>query len=151
MGIEEEAKTAFVEIEGESVSDEAVFAFADSWPGEMASGTPPMPREWVEQWLARINGRREWPGRWQRCLVAQWRADWRGYVPKVGIGNGKNAPGLSANVEAIASQKKIAALAEEEDALTYELNALAQANIEPPAEKVARLKAVRALLLSKMV
>jgi hypothetical protein len=112
----------------------------------MASGTPPFQTDWVIGWLAQINGRREWPGRWQRAMIASWRRDWRSHVPGNGVGHGKNAAPVSASVAVIDRQKKLKALEDEADALDYELNALALANIEQPREKVERRKEIRRIV-----
>ena len=125
----------------ESISDEVVLQFAADWGGEMATGTPVIDPVWTVQWLARINGRREWPGNWRRCLVSQWRAEWMKFRSEPSV-NGVLTP----NVAAIDRQKKIAALSQEEDELAYEINAMRQSNIEVPAEKLARLASVRMLI-----
>ena len=140
---EDEAARALSAAPGESVSDAGVFAFAHTWPGEMVSGTPVMAPDWVNAFLLRLNGRREWPRDWRRFMVAAWRSEWRSHVPGSGAGGGKNAPEVSANVAAIENQKKAAALSREDDALAYELNALAQQGRERPADKLARWNEVR--------
>jgi hypothetical protein len=61
-------------------SDEEVQKFAAAWPGEPASGVPPMPAAWVDAWLARIlarSGTESFPVQWQRAIVAGWRKDFR--------------------------------------------------------------------------
>jgi hypothetical protein len=56
----------------------------------------------------------------------------------------KNAAGpLSASVEEISRQKKIAALSDEEDSLAYDVNSIRANNIEVPPEKLERLRLVR--------
>jgi hypothetical protein len=97
----------------------------------------------VHQALVKINGRNSWPSNWQRWLIACWRGEHRTFsVGGQDAGQKKNAP-ISASVEEISRQKKIATLSDEEDALAYDVNALRQSNIEVPAEKLARLKVVR--------
>ena len=129
----------------ESVSDNVVIQFGQDWPGEMASGTPKMDPAWVMQKLTQLNGRREWPRDWKRWLISVWRVEHRTFSNGESVfGQKKNAAQpLSANVEEIARQKKIAALSDEEDELAYDVNAMRQNNIEVPPEKEARLKAVR--------
>ena len=63
----------------ESVSDEVVIAFGESFPGEPASGAPKMPQAWVFEFLKKLNGRREWPRNWQAFMVSCWRTDHRTY------------------------------------------------------------------------
>jgi uncharacterized protein YdaU (DUF1376 family) len=129
---------------GCQVADEEILTWAAEWPGELASGTPVMDRAWVEQKLVQLNGRKEWPASWQRWLVACWRGEHRlfsaGGHP---AGQKKNGAPVSASVEEISRQKKIAALSDEEDALAYDINSLRQNNIEVPADKLERLKVVR--------
>lgn len=128
----------------ESVSDNVVIQFGQEWPGEMASGTPKMDPAWVIKMLAQLNGRREWPRDWRRWLVSVWRGEHRAFANgDSGFGQKKNGGALSANVEEIARQKKIAALSDEEDGLAYDVNSLRASSIEVPAEKLERLKAVR--------
>ena len=44
----------------------------------MCGGTPKMPREYVEDWLAMVNKLAVgWPRNWQRALVSAWRKDHR--------------------------------------------------------------------------
>ena len=105
-----------------------------------------MPRGWVEGWLARINGRREWPGNWKRCLVAQWRASWRTYEP-LAEGQKKNAPPVvSANVAAIRSEGQARVLAVQVRELEDQVHQDRVGNMPFDAEKLLRLKALRAEL-----
>lgn len=63
---------------GEVPADEAVFEFGRTWAGEPASGLGPViPPEFIADWLKQMHGRREFPPRWPRALVAAWRAAWR--------------------------------------------------------------------------
>lgn len=65
---------SFSEVPG----DDEVLAYAATWPGEPTSGAPKMDPAWVAAWLARMNARSgEWPSRWDRALIAAWRADFR--------------------------------------------------------------------------
>jgi uncharacterized protein YdaU (DUF1376 family) len=127
------------------VSDTEVLAWAADWPGEMASGTPKMNPTWVKLKLVQLNGRREWPGNWQRWLVACWRGEHRSFsAGEQNLVQKKNAAGpLSASVEEISRQKKIAALSDEEDSLAYDVNSIRANNIEVPPEKLERLRLVR--------
>lgn len=52
-------------------------SWATQWLGEPASGTPPMPQDYVVHWLAMANQRSRVMANWQRALVAAWRKDWR--------------------------------------------------------------------------
>ena len=61
-------------------SDAEVFGFIQDWPGEPASATPTIPKDWAIQWLARMAGRREWPADWRRKLTADWRAGFRDWL-----------------------------------------------------------------------
>ncbi len=64
---------------GEVPDDGEVLGFAAGFAGEPATGTPgPIAAEFAAAWLARMLGRREFPPRWQRALVAEWRAAQRG-------------------------------------------------------------------------
>jgi len=73
-----------------------VLAFAAKFPGEPASGTPgPIPTEYAAAWLARMMGRQMFPARWERALVAQWRADHRTFaVAPAGEPQKKNGAGF---------------------------------------------------------
>lgn len=77
-------------------SDEEVLDFASKWQGELASGTPIMPREWVIEWLRVMNRRSGgWPLQWERALVASWRAEHRSYTELgsgAGAKNGEKPP-----------------------------------------------------------
>jgi len=128
------------------VDDLEILRWAAEWPGELASGTPRMPVEWVKVALAKLNGRNTWPANWTKWLISVWRAEHRTFSGGDGGENFKKnaAGGMSANVAEIARQKKMRALSEEEDALAYDVHALRQSNIEVPAEKVQRLDQVRA-------
>lgn len=62
---------------GDVPSDAEILAWAPQWPGEPASGAPPMPVEWVCQWIPKIHRRqRPWTD-WKRVIVAEWRAEFR--------------------------------------------------------------------------
>lgn len=125
------------------VADAEVLKWSAAWPGESASGCPVMDRAWVELKLVQLNGRREWPANWQRWLIACWRGEHRSFhAGEQNHGPKKNAP-VSASVEEISRQKRIRDLSDEEDELSYAINAIRQGNIEAPADKVARLKLVR--------
>lgn len=89
-----------------------VFEYAARFAGEPASATPgPIAPEFAKSWLARMEHRREFPPRWQRALVAEWRAGWSTFAAAhSGTGpqkNGaKNPPAVSANVAAIQDGKR---------------------------------------------
>ncbi len=89
-----------------------VFEYAASFAGEPASGTPgPIAPEFAKAWLARMEHRREFPPRWQRALVAEWRSGWQTFaVASSGVHpqkNGAKNPGpVSANVAAIQDGKR---------------------------------------------
>ncbi len=60
--------------------DEDVATFGRGFAGELGAGTPgPIPSEYVACVLREWHGRREFPIRWERALVASWRADWRAW------------------------------------------------------------------------
>ena len=118
---------------GVAVGDLEILAWADEWPGELATGAPKMPRVWVVEMIAKLNGRNQWPSDWQRWLVSCWRDAFRTFGSGKNSGGKKNAP-VSASVQAIG-------LAEEERALAAQIRAYG--DMEVPAEKKARLKAVR--------
>lgn len=123
----------------ESVSDEAVFAYAKEWPGEMASGTPVMESAWVVNFLAKINGRREWPRDWQRYMVSCWRADWRSFnSSSAGGGSEKNAAKktgeVSATVQAVQNSKRKGELQARLAEVQEETHALYTAGAEVPQE-----------------
>jgi hypothetical protein len=61
--------------------DEDVGAFGRGFAGELGAGTPgPIPAEYVACVLREWHGRREFPIRWERALVASWRADCRAWT-----------------------------------------------------------------------
>jgi hypothetical protein len=99
------------EVAGSVPDTSEVFAFAAGFAGEPATGAPgPIPAGYVAGWLKLVEGRREFPPRWQRALVAAWRADFRSYAAAGGEGSEKNAaknPGaVSANVAAIQESRR---------------------------------------------
>jgi hypothetical protein len=54
-----------------------IFEAASLFAGELASGTPRMPEDWVRQWVAKMSGRERWPADWHRKLVADWRVEFK--------------------------------------------------------------------------
>jgi hypothetical protein len=59
-------------------TDAEVRSWALSWPGELATGTPKFPENFVNDWLGRMNGRTMgWPVDWKRAIVSDWRAKHR--------------------------------------------------------------------------
>lgn len=129
----------------EQVGDEVMLAFCQSWPGEPATGAPKMAEDWVVDILARLNGRRDLPRDWKRFVVAMWRKEFRTWNG----GQKKTAPesgGLSANVAAIAEQKRTTELQRAIRELEDEVYQDRQSNLPRDAKKMARLKALRAEL-----
>jgi hypothetical protein len=129
----------------EQVGDEVMLAFCRSWAGEPATGAPQMPEDWIVDILARLNGRRDLPRDWKRFVVAMWRKEFRTWHG----GQKKTAPesgGLSANVAAIAEQKRTTELQRAIRELEDEVYQDRQSNLPRDAKKMARLKAMRAEL-----
>jgi hypothetical protein len=57
--------------------DAEVLEYASKFPGEPATGTPgPVAPDFAIGWLARMLGRQQFPPRWQRALIGDWRALW---------------------------------------------------------------------------
>lgn len=104
---------------GAEIPDDAeIFRFADAWPGELATGAPLLPREFVEDWLKRMNGRTVgWPLDWRRALVADWRATFRTWQ-KNGAKNGGLKP-WEIKTTAEALQRQIAEHPANEDSSAY--------------------------------
>ena len=72
-------------------ADAEVMAFGAAFAGEPASGTPgPIAAAFLADWLRQMHGRREFPPRWKRALVAAWRGDASRYMQPVAEGK-KNA------------------------------------------------------------
>lgn len=120
----------------EQVSDEVMLAFGQTFAGEPASGSPPMPSDWVTEFIKRLNGRREFPRDWRRLMVASWRAEFREWTAKAK----KTAPAktaVSASVSAIQMEKELRELEEQvhEDRL---------ANLPRDPKKLEKLKKLRA-------
>lgn len=130
----------------ESVSDEAVIEFGKGFRGEVSSGAPAIPDDWVVDFLKKINGRREWPRDWRKWMVACWRADFRTWkLPGAGIEKRREKPGgeVSASVAEIAKQKRRQELNEELRELVDEIESLVQAGAEVPREKTTREREIR--------
>lgn len=73
-------------------SDEEFHAFGAGYAGCLATGSGPMPREFVAERLSAYLGRREFPLRWQRMLVQDWESGWRVWgAKKNGVGFGVKA------------------------------------------------------------
>jgi hypothetical protein len=76
----------------------------------------PIPVEFAGQWLARMMHRREFPPQWRAALRAEWR---NANNPRLseslttGGGQKKNAPAVSASVQAIARDQQLRQLREE--------------------------------------
>lgn len=58
-----------------------LIAWAKKWPGEMATGAPTMPDEWVLDFLKKMAGRVHQPGDLQRAAISAWRAEFRTWKP----------------------------------------------------------------------
>jgi len=80
-----------------SAKDAKVIAWAETWPGEVASGTPKIPKKWLHGWLAKINGRAMgWPQNWEYAVISDWRVASK-FFTEGGLqnsGNKKNAAGF---------------------------------------------------------
>jgi hypothetical protein len=60
--------------------DVEVLAFAEAFAGELATGAPgPIPPDFAAAQLAEWHGRREFPVRWHRAMVAVWRSSFRAW------------------------------------------------------------------------
>lgn len=119
-------------------SDELILKFGQDWPGEPASGTPAMPVDWVNDFLRRLNGRREFPRDWKRLMISTWRAEHREFNKKNAAAG--TAPGkVSASVTLIQLEKDLKSL---EDEIEQDR----QCNMPRDAKKTARAKEMRAQL-----
>ena len=63
------------------VEDADLLAYAATWPGESASATPPMPLEWVKEFLKRTRSRVLMPGDLTKAAIAAWRVEHRAWRP----------------------------------------------------------------------
>lgn len=126
----------------ETPSDKEVFAFAEKYPGEPASGAPVMPRAYAESWVAKMAGRTSgWPQDWKRKLEADWRTDFRtfGQVKK----NGREKKGVwNLNQQIAALEKEIASHPANPDSSAY-LEDASDAEQQDLSEKKARVAALR--------
>lgn len=60
------------------LSFEEVRDFIQKWPGEPASGTPPVTEDFAVVWMTKALRTLRGRSNWQRILVADWRAECRG-------------------------------------------------------------------------
>jgi uncharacterized protein YdaU (DUF1376 family) len=58
-------------------SDAEMIEFGRKYPGEIASGAPTMPDQWVLEFIRRVRGRAVPPGSWRNLMLASWRAEFR--------------------------------------------------------------------------
>lgn len=118
--------------EGGFVPDDGeVFGFAAAWPGELQP-VPlegPISPEFVKEWLKRMHGRREFPPRWKRALVAEWRAF---KDPRNGTAK-KTGGGVSESVQAVQRERELATLRRELAAAEEEADAESQSGSDEGA------------------
>jgi hypothetical protein len=127
-------------------ADSEVLAFAAAWPGELATGTPgPIQAAFAEAWLARMLGRNQFPPRWQRALVADWRTASRpgtfAAAPTGGQSMQKNGAAL------VASSKRLDVVRRELAATRAEAFAFESCGAEVPANVKTRRSALQEELI----
>jgi uncharacterized protein YdaU (DUF1376 family) len=102
-------------------------AFAAQYPGEPASGTPPIDSRWVPSVMLKLDARREPPRNWRRWVVSVWRAEWREFQKKPAALQQKQTPGGRERGEILQEleiARKTGAPREELDRLETELKNL---------------------------
>jgi len=131
--------------------DEDVMRFGAEFQGLVSPWEVPGPMDpaFVATWLAKVHGRREFPPRWRRCLVAEWKAR---FAPgQVGKGSGSEkfakSAGVSENVATIERGRKRSQLLRELEEAREQADAVMQASADNGEwRKVVELeKALKAL------
>ena len=126
-------------------TDGEVLDFARDFEGELATGTPgPISEEFAAAWLARMLGRREFPPRWQRALIAEWRSACRqpnGGQKKNGAGF-STAPGSpeAPAWQQVTESRRVADLKRQLREAQEERDALDQCGAEVPLELKKRCR-----------
>jgi hypothetical protein len=123
-----------------------VLQFAAAYPGDLSRGIPPRISEaWALDWFAWRSSARSWPKKWRDDLTLRFVSDWVSGNAKARSAGQKNG-GAPVQTDGRTPASKRFELSRELEELNAHLDALHEANVQPPAATVKREREIKAEL-----